>query len=88
MPNIEKFIEEYKHILLEEHILELQRIGVFLKPYELQEEVTSIHGSHFSRCPWSSNRTFEGPDSCACGLVSLYRNELNKIVNLYKRLNK
>lgn len=83
--NIEAFLEEYSDILLEDHKELILEYYNFLITYTNEVKKSSKFGNHYISCPWSSDTTSSGPDTCACYYVDSYKEKLAKLVNWYKK---
>lgn len=87
--DIEKFLEDYSDILLEDHKETILHHHLFLNEYSGTEKVVSKFGLHFVNCLWAQDTTTSGPDTCACCYLEMYRDELKKLMNWYiKYVNK
>lgn len=85
---IKKFLEDYRHIVIEEHFEELLSNIEFYTRFVNVSCKTSDYGCHFENCPWSSNACRIGPDTCACYLLENRLIRTKKLIALYKRLKK
>lgn len=89
--NAENFLHKNENsIFLEHQLIMLENIE-YLKPFINLEMQTTRHGCHYVSCPWSNEKSEEGPDTCKCYKVEIYRKNLSELINLYegliKRLN-
>lgn len=56
-----------------------------LEIYENKERWKSVHGEHFSDCPWSKDNCSAGPDTCDC---IIYNQRKHAVINLIEMYNK
>lgn len=88
MKNINQFLEEYADILFPEHKERILAIKNYLEPFTNMEKKTSKYGTHYVICSWSNDDAKSGPDTCECIDVNRSIKEIQKYINLYKRLKK
>lgn len=85
MDDVDRFLNEYSIVLLEEHREDILRYHTFLRKYENVPKTSSKFGIHFTICPWAYDTATCGPDTCGCCYADTYEERLMKIVNWYKK---
>lgn len=85
MNRIDHSLENYINILRDEHKELILDYHSFLLKFHDVQKVTSIFGNHFATCPWSSDSTTSGPDSCSCYYFHTYIKKLNEIMDWYEK---
>ena len=85
MNDIDKFLQNYSNILLDEHKEMILNYQSFLNKYINQPKITSRFGNHFTQCPWAQDTAISGPDSCECYYECRYKEKLLQLVNWYEK---
>lgn len=85
MDDVERFLDEYSNILMEEHREDILRYQSFLNKYLNVSKTSSRFGTHFISCSWAYDTATSGPDTCACYYVDSYKEKLMELVNWYKK---
>lgn len=86
--DVENFLRNNNNFILLEHQAEILEYISYIKSFINMDMQTTKHGCHYISCPYSSENTSDGPDTCKCCKVEIIQKNLCKIINLYKRLLK
>ena len=81
------FVLRYKsNGLIEEHSEECEKyLEKMLMLIERGNRV-SKYGNHYLTCPWSNDEALDGPDTCECNDMKRKFRNIEKLINLYKRI--
>lgn len=84
--DIDKFLDDFDYILLDEHRQQIMTYRNFLSNYKGFFKVTSVYGEHYSCCMWANDNTTHGVDTCACHYAYQYTHEFEKLKFFYHKM--